>query len=231
MKFLLFILLCVFACNAQKGNPLCTPALKQQVKDCYNNSIFTSDELPFRDNFATIFVNLTNLREMCDARNQLNACISEEAKESCLNEKVFAEIQFEKKQNAEKNGRNAITNFRQLEYICSEGGVNVLHEQHICIGIQGDLCPPDYSTCASAEGHAMCVTNVIEKHCGPAAGCFAKKFTKLQACYASDRCDNCDDLFNGNNNLINGICDADTKNAGNSFVLSFVLPVIILFSI
>lgn len=61
---------------------------------------------------------------MCDARNQLNACISEEAKESCLNEKVFAEIQFEKKQNAEKNGRNAITNFRQLEYICSEGGVN-----------------------------------------------------------------------------------------------------------
>uniref|UniRef100_A0A914XWB7 ShKT domain-containing protein n=1 Tax=Panagrolaimus superbus TaxID=310955 RepID=A0A914XWB7_9BILA len=207
----------------------CKPEYSQLISDCYDNSPFALNDLPFRDNFPSFFVNLTDLNEICDIRNQLNNCIGPVAKNNCMNVKDFEEISFRKEQNAEKNGKNALINFLQLDYICTEA-VNVLREQHICIGIQGadSSCTPDSSTCASVQGHAACVSNVIEQRCGPAAGCFAKKFTTLQVCYDADReCANCYDI---SKDIMNGLCDADTKNNGNSLVLGFVLITILLLS-
>uniref|UniRef100_A0A914QFC1 Uncharacterized protein n=1 Tax=Panagrolaimus davidi TaxID=227884 RepID=A0A914QFC1_9BILA len=225
MKLLLLILGYVFV-QSGIASAQCNETYTNQISDCYNKTVFALNELPFRDNFPSIFLDLESLKELCKEKDKLDRCITFEIRDACFNSAHISKISFSKSENSTKNGTvHTLMNYLQLEYVCG-----VLNEQHNCIAHQGGECQFDYDNYATANGSGICATNVITNRCGSGAGCFAQKVLTLQSCYAETESKECNEISYQNNPIKSIQCDENAFSGGNSLLLSFVLAMIILLA-
>uniref|UniRef100_A0AC35EXN1 Uncharacterized protein n=1 Tax=Panagrolaimus sp. PS1159 TaxID=55785 RepID=A0AC35EXN1_9BILA len=230
MKLLLLFLGYVYIQSGIASDE-CNETYANQISHCYNNTTFALNELPFRDNFPAIFLDLESLKELCEEKDKLNSCIRSEIRDACFNSAHISEISFSKSGNSTKNGTiHTLMNYLQLEYVCDGNATQILNQQHNCIAHQGGGCQFDYDNYATANGSGICATNVITNRCGSAAGCFAQKFLTLQSCYAESESKECNEISYQNNPIKNIKCNENAYSGGNSLVLSFVLAVIVLLA-
>uniref|UniRef100_A0A914QU06 Uncharacterized protein n=1 Tax=Panagrolaimus davidi TaxID=227884 RepID=A0A914QU06_9BILA len=224
MELLLLILGYVYV-QSGIASDLCNVTYTDQISDCYNQTFFALNELPFRDNFPSIFLDLESLMELCKEKNKLDKCITSEIRNACFNSAHISQISFSKSENSSKNGTvHTLMNYLQLEYVCRGNTKQVLNQQHNCIAHQGGKCQFDYNNYATANGSGICATNVITNLCGSGAGCFAQKVLTLQSCYAETESKECSDISYQNNPIKSIQCDENAAYSdGNSLVLTLDL--------